>query len=313
MAYDVLTLGEVMVLLYPNEPISLTQASSVTLGIAGAESNFAILLSRLGQHVGFISRVGNDPFGQRIRETLESEAVDTVNLLTDDTARTGIFFREWLPDGQRRVLYYRAGSAASRLTPTDLPAEMFVGTRLVHLTGITPALSANCAATVARAIELAHAAGALVSFDPNYRSALWDAAVARTALLPLMAQADILLMGHEDSRVILDIDDEEAALRRGRELGARIVVLKQAERGATALAGTTRVSVPAEKVVAAIDPVGAGDAFNAGFLSSWLRGQSLEQALKLGARIGAATVSVSGDYPSREMLDLIGQNTEVHE
>ncbi len=194
---------------------------------------------------------------------------------------------------------YRSGSAASALSPADLRPELFIGARLLHLTGITPALSASCAAAVEQAIELAHAAGALVSFDPNYRPALWKPAAARDTLLPLMSRADLLLMGHEESQILLEVEDEEEALLRGSALGARVVVLKKAERGSSALAGTTRISVPIEDASAAIDPVGAGDAFDAGFLSGWLRGQSLEQALRLGSHLGAATVRVVGDYIPR--------------
>lgn len=299
MVHEVITLGEAMVVLYPANPVSLDEVDAVTMSIGGAESNLAILLSRLGHRVAFLSRVGDDPFGRRIRAVLEVEGVDTTHLISDPQARTGVFFREWLPDGARRVFYYRSGSAASRLSPADLRAEMFSGTRLLHLTGITPALSADCAAAVEQAIELAHAAGALVSFDPNYRSSLWSPAAARDALLPLMSRVDILLMGHEESRAILEVEDEEDALRRGSELGARVVVLKKAERGSSALAGATLVSALIEDVSAAIDPVGAGDAFDAGFLSGWLRGDSLEQALRLGSRLGAATVRVVGDYIPR--------------
>ncbi len=294
--YEVVTLGEAMVVLYPNEPITLGQATTLTLGIGGAESNLAIMLSRLGHRVHFISRVGADPFGERIRMTLANEAVDIGGLLTDTAAPTGVFFREWLSDGMRRVFYYRSGSAASHLSPADLHVDMFTGTRLLHVTGITPALSASCAATVAHAIELAHSAGALVSFDPNYRPTLWDTANARKVLLPIMATVDLLLMSHEDSRALLGIDDVEQALRAGSALGARMVVLKQAERGASAWDGVRSVSAPAASVANAIDPVGAGDAFNAGFLSAWLRGTPLAEALQLGARLGGATVATLGDY-----------------
>jgi len=298
--HEVVTLGETMALISPSEPLPLAQATTLTLGIAGAESNLAILLRRFGYRVRFISRVGNDPFGQRIRATLAEEAIDITDLRTDDTAPTGVFFREWLPDGRRRVFYYRAGSAASHLMPDDLHPEVFRGIRLLHVTGITPALSPTCAATVERAIELAHAAGAIVSFDPNYRPTLWNPTKARNALLPLIQKADILLIGHEDSQAILGVDDEESIIRATVELGCKLVVLKQAEHGACAWDGKIRVSVSAEHVEAAIDPVGAGDAFGAGFLASWLRGSTLEEALFLGVRAGAATVMTTGDYISQE-------------
>jgi 2-dehydro-3-deoxygluconokinase len=293
---DVVTLGECMAVLYPREPVTLDDASVLALDIGGAEANLSIGLSRLGHRARFISRVGDDPFGQRMRATLEREGVDTAYLTTDTSAQTGVFFREWLPDGARRVYYYRAGSAASRMAPEHLRSEAFAGARIVHLTGITPALSASCAATVAKAIELAHAAGALVSFDPNYRQRLWDVPTARAALRPILEQTDILLMGHEDAQAVLGDGDDEELLERGAMLGARVVVLKRAERGALALTDGIRYAAPAHPVKQVIDPVGAGDGFDAGFLAGWLRGNSIEESLELGARIGAAAVEVLGDY-----------------
>ncbi len=302
--HEVVTLGEPLAVLAPHEPVPLARAATLTLGVGGAEANLAILLSRLGHRVQFISRVGADAFGQRIRQTLESEGVNTAGLLTDEAAPTGVYFREWLPDGARRVWYYRAGSAASRLAPSDVHPDVFTGIRLLHVSGITPALSSTCAAAVARAIELAHAAGALVSFDPNYGPALWDPAAAQQALLPLMATVDLLLLSHEDSRALLGVDDEEEVLHAGSALGAKMVVLRQAERGACAWDGAARSAAPPVQVAQAVDPVGAGDAFNAGFLSAWLRGQSLAEALHQGARLGAATVATTGDYIPQGLADI---------
>ncbi len=293
---DVVTLGECMAVFCPLEPLPLEAARTLAADIAGAEANLCIGLCRLGHSARFISRVGDDPFGRRIRTTLQGEGVDTAFLATDPLAPTGVFFRERLPDGVRRVYYYRAGSAASRLTPNDLPASAFAAARVVHLTGITPALSAGCAATVVRAMDLARAAGALVSFDPNYRSRLWDETTARTALVPLMQHSDLLLLGDEDARALLGAGNNEELLRRAADLGPPMVVLKCAERGALAQAGGTVVSVPAYPVEHVVDPVGAGDGFDAGFLSGWLRGFDLAANLRLGARVGAAAVATLGDY-----------------
>ena len=293
---DIVTLGECMALLYPSEPIPLESARQLSLDIAGAESNISIALSRLGHRVRFISRVGDDPFGRRIRAILQQEGVDTTYLAMDSETPTGVFFREWLPDGMRRVYYYRAGSAASRLAPDDLPEEAFASARVVHLTGITPALSESCAAAVVRAIDLARAVGAVVSFDPNYRSRLWAAAGAQAVLLPFMRQADILLMGDEDALALFGEGDEETYLRHGAELGASVVVLKRGERGAMALANGKVITVPAYPVEEVADPVGAGDGFDAGFLSGWLKNYDLEAALRLGARMGASAVTTLSDY-----------------
>lgn len=293
---DVVTLGECMALAYPDEPAGLEDCTRLRLDLAGAESNLCIALCRLGHSARFISRVGQDPFGARIRRRLEQEGVDVSALLADPHAPTGVFFREHLPDGRRRVYYYRAGSAASRLGAGDLSAEQFSGAKVVHLTGITPALGPGCAAACRKAIELARQAGALVSFDPNFRPRLWSAEAARAALLPLMRQADLLLMGHEDARAVLGVDDPLEALQAAAALGPRVVVLKQAEQGALALADGEVTRAPAFPVERVLDPVGAGDGFNAGFIAGQLRGLALADCLALGARVGAAAVQVEGDY-----------------
>ncbi|MDZ4718602.1 MAG: sugar kinase [Roseiflexaceae bacterium] len=293
---DVVTLGECMAVCYPADPIRLDDARTLLLDIGGAEANLSIALARLGIRARFISRVGDDPFGQRIRSVLKQEGVDVTGIITDPQAPTGMFFREWLPDGARRVYYYRAHSAASRMQPTDLQPEQFTGARFVHLTGITPALSQTCAATVMQAIKLAQAAGAQVSFDPNYRPKLWEPDAARVALLPIIQQCDVLLMGHEDARAVLGVDDDEQMLQSAAALGPRIVVLKRAERGALALADGIRYEAPAIAVEHVVDPVGAGDGFDAGFLAGMLRGDTISEALNLGALVGAASVAALGDY-----------------
>lgn len=293
---EVVTLGECMAVLYPHEPVEIERSRTLLLDIGGAEANLAIRMRRLGHTSRYISRVGDDPFGRRIVSTLEEHGVDTHFVTVDPARPTGLYFREWLPDGARKVYYYRAGSAACALTPTDLRPEAFTGARIVHLTGITPALSSSCAATVARAIELAHLAGAQVSFDPNYRPRLWSESEARKALLPLISQIDILLMGHEDAQAIFGVAEADASMEQAASLGPKIVVLKQAERGARALFDSRFTRVQAHPVEKVVDPVGAGDAFDAGFLAGLLREYDREAALEFGARLGAAAVGALGDY-----------------
>jgi 2-dehydro-3-deoxygluconokinase len=293
---DVVTLGECMVLVYPTELVSLDESSRLVMDIAGAESNLCIGLSRLGHTARFISRVGNDPLGSLMRKILTREGVILDGLRIDSSAPTGVFFREHLPDGRRRVYYYRRGSAASHLGPGDLLWEHFCGARIVHITGITPALSESCAEACVKAIELAHRAGAVISFDPNYRAPLWDFSLARQALLPILAQADIVLMGHEDARALLDEEDELQSIKKAAQMGPKTVILKRAENGAWAWEGGRLHQVLAYPVKEVIDPVGAGDGFDAGFLAGWLRGYSVAECLRLGAHNGAAAVEVLGDY-----------------
>lgn len=293
---DVVTLGECMALVYPSTLVPLAQSFELRLDLAGAESNLCIGLSRLGVQSRFITRLGDDPLGEFIRNRLTEEGVLTDALHTDTGAPTGVFFRENLADGKRRVYYYRKNSAASRLSPDDLRLEFFRGTRILHLTGITPALSASCAAACYRAVDLARSVQAVISFDPNYRPQLWSVDEARRVLKPLLAQADFVLMGHEDARAILGVVDEQDALKCVADLGVKVVVMKRAERGALAWSDDRILEVRAYPADKAIDPIGAGDGFDAGFLAGWLKGWDLERCLQLGARVGAAAVTVLGDY-----------------
>jgi 2-dehydro-3-deoxygluconokinase len=295
---DVVTLGEPLVVLLPAEPVGLDEAGALAVTVGGAEANTAMLLARLGHTVSYVSRVGDDPFGRRVVAAIAGAGVDVARVRVDPGAPTGLYAREWLPDGVRRVHYYRSGSAASRLSADDLDDELCAGARALLVSGITPALSPSCAAAVTRAIELARSAGALVALDLNYRPRLWAPAAARRALLPLLARVDLLLMSREDAAAILEADGEPA-LRAAAALGPRTVVLKAAEAGAAALADGVVARAPASPVLEVVDPVGAGDAFNAGFLSCVLRGGSVAEALRAGNELGAAAVTAPGDVTSR--------------
>ncbi len=293
---EVVTLGECMILVYPTKPVEISIAENLNFDLAGAESNFAIALSRLNHSTRFISRVGNDPFGEFIRSKLTDEGVCLDSLGVDDNAPTGLFFREWLKDGNRRVYYYRSGSAASRIGPEDIQSEMLKGVRLAHLTGITPSLSETAREASIRFIHLAKQAGAMISFDPNYRSPLWNYSDARRVMVPLIEKSDFLLLGHEDAKALFDETDDLRILEITASLGPRIVVLKRAERGTLAsIDGNILESkpFPVEKI---FDPVGAGDGFDAGFIAGWLRGWDFPKAIDLGAKIGALAVQTMGDY-----------------
>ena len=303
---EVVALGETMVLFWPAHGGSLEVASYYERSCGGAESNFCIALARLGHRARWISRLGDDAFGRYIRTTLEREGVQVV-APADARAPTAVFFKERVAAGRRRVLYYRRGSAASRLAPDDLRPDHFIGARVLHLTGITPALSASCAAAVEQALALARAAGALVSVDPNVRPQLWPSERAcRETLRDLVARADLVLLGHEDAEVLYPGLSEDAVIDAVRSGGAATVVLKLGERGAVAVQDGAWARVEAHPV-SVVDTVGAGDGFDAGFVAGWLRGFPLPRCLALAARIGAAAVAVAGDwegYPTAQEVGL---------
>ena len=300
-AFPIVTLGETMVLFWPDDGRGLETADRYARSFGGAESNFAIAVARLGVGVRWISRLGDDAFGRYIQGTLEGEGVEVAATL-DSGAPTAVFFKERTSSGPRRVVYYRRGSAAARLSPEDLAPHLFRGARLLHLTGITPALSATCAAAVERALALAREEGLLISVDPNVRLQLWsDAATCRAALHRLMARADVVLLGDEDAAILFPGLDEHSVLDAVAALGPRTVVHKLGARGACALQEGRFAGVAAVPVTVA-DTVGAGDGFDAGFLVALLAGARPETCLELGALVGAAAVEVSGDwegYPRR--------------
>jgi 2-dehydro-3-deoxygluconokinase len=302
---EVVTLGEVMVLLWPAGAESLEEATLFERSFGGAEANAAIALARLGHRARWISRLGDDAFGRYVRGRLELEGVQ-VDAAVDPQAPTAVFFKERVPVGPRRVLYYRRGSAASRLSSDDLRPDQFDGARVVHLSGITPALSASCAEAVWRALHLAHEAGAIVSFDPNVRRQLWpDDESIRAALLPLIAQADLVLLGDEDAAVLYPGLSEDDILHSVTAAGPQSVVLKLGPRGATAWCNGRLMDVEAHEVPV-VDTVGAGDGFAAGYIAGLLRGFDAERRLALAARIGASAVSVAGDWEGYPRADDLG-------
>lgn len=291
---DVVTLGESMVLFVPQRHGLLRNASSFDRSVAGAESNLAVGLARLGHQVGWMSRLGNDEFGESILAFLRAEGVNVDAVTRDETAPTAVFFKERRRAGASRVFYYRTGSAASRLSTSDLREDYIRNARCLHLTGITPALSRGCAEVVRRAMEIAREAGVPVSFDPNIRLKLWAADAARESLLELLPLVDWLLAGHEEVELLTGESDPERAAAILSEHGPETVVVKLGAAGALAIAGQEIISCPAFPVDV-VDTIGAGDAFDAGFLSGRLRGWSLGESVRLGTILGALATTVPDD------------------
>ncbi|WP_043486541.1 MULTISPECIES: sugar kinase [Streptomyces] len=290
---EVVTCGETMLLLLAEPGVPLEQAVHFRRSVAGAESNVATGLARLGHSARWLGRVGADPAGQAVLRELRADGVDVAFAGVDEQAPTGLLLRDSHPQRAIDVQYYRSGSAGSRLAPEHISAEAVSGARLVHISGITPMLSPTAAAATDRLIELARAAGAKVSFDPNVRRKLGGAAQWAQTAGPLLREAELVLAGEGELELLTGRSADEAAaeLLDGR---ARTVVIKRADHSATAVTADGRWDQPPYPVPVA-DPVGAGDAFAAGYLSGRLRGLPEPRALAEGACVAALVVQTATD------------------
>ncbi|HEY6713216.1 MAG TPA: sugar kinase [Rubrobacter sp.] len=299
---DVITAGETMVLGVPPRPGRLRHAGSLELKIGGAESNLAIALSRLGLSAGWAGYLGEDEPGQLVLDRIRAEGVDTSQVRRIMERPTGLYIREKIGTDVR-VYYYRQGSAASTMHRDAFATDYFSGVRFVHLTGITPALSEGCCAFVLWAAREARASGALVSFDVNYRSKLWETEEARKFVEEILPDVYLLFAGDEEARALWGRDDE-GFVRELAGRGPEEVVLKRGGAGSLALVEGEVLEHPAF-TVAEVDPVGAGDAFAAGYLAGHLWELPAGERLRVANAMGALSVATLGDYeglPDRDEL-----------
>jgi len=315
----VVTVGETMALL--DAPATGRLGGALPVRIGGAESNVAIGLARLGVDCTWTSRVGDDALGTFVTREIRAEGVRVV-ATRDAAAPTGLMVKEHRGGRPSRVRYYRAGSAASRLSPADVDAvaDEIAAADVLHVTGITAALGAAPLTAVERAIEVARAAGTTVSFDVNHRATLWPAAVAAPVLARLAAAADLVFAGPEEAALVLgrppappSFEEGELLARELAKRGPGAVVVKLGALGALALSGD-QVHEASALPVEVVDPVGAGDAFVAGYLSELVAGGSVPDALRTANGCGAAVCRVPGDWeglPTRSELDELGGGHEV--
>ena len=306
------TVGETMGLVRAVEYGPLRHARFLQLGIAGAESNVAIGVRRLGHRATWVGHLGTDDMGDLVESTLRGEGVDVV--VTRDPVRpTGLMLKSQRTSATTKVTYYRTGSAASALRPEDLPLERIGSAGVLHVTGITPALSPSCLSAVDAAVAHARQSGTTVSFDVNHRTALWSDDDARPVLRRLAGQADIVFAGSDEGRLLLDgaVATADELAHRIADLGPSEVVIKRGSDGAVALIDGRRLEEPGRPVTA-VDHVGAGDAFVAGYLGGRLDGATPENRLHLANLTGAFAVTVNGDWegaPTKEELLMLDHDT----
>ncbi|WP_040205783.1 sugar kinase [Neobacillus jeddahensis] len=312
---DTVTFGEAMMMFMANQTGPLHEVSQFTRELAGAETNVAIGLARLGLKSGWASKVGNDAFGKFIMERLQNENVNIDHVLIDSQYATGFQLKSKVIEGDPEVQYFRKGSAASHLNTTDFNEAYFLAAKHLHMTGIPLAISEETREFAKHALAFMKKNERTVSFDPNLRPSLWssreemvkhtnDAAFQADYVLPGMAEGEILT-GYKQPRDIASFYLEK---------GVKLVVIKLGETGAFYKTTSEEGTVPGMKVEKVIDTVGAGDGFAVGIISGLMEGFSVQEAVLRGNAIGALAVQAPGDndgYPTKaRLLDYIEKNLQ---
>jgi len=305
--HDVLCFGETMAMFVAEHAGELAGVSQFGKRIAGADSNVAIGLARLGFKVRWLSRVGDDSLGRFVLDSLRSEGLDCSGVEVDGNCPTGFQLKARCDDGgDPAVEYFRRGSAASRLSPMLIHPALLQA-RHLHATGIPPALSDSCRALSHALMDAMRAAGRSISFDPNLRPSLWpDQNSMVREINALAAKADWVLPGLEEGRVLTGQHHPADIAAFYLDQGVELVVIKLGDAGAYFRSATAEgqvASVPASRVV---DTVGAGDAFAVGVLSALLEGREAIEAVARGNWCGSRAVQCRGDMeglPLRHELE----------
>jgi len=295
MACDVLCVGEALLAVVPEPATRFRRSEVLHRFTVGAEVNVAVGIARSGLNAEFAGRIGSDLPGSAIRDDLLREGVGISDLLIDEDAPTGMLSRQIDALGNVEVSYNRRGSAGSRLMPEDLRKHAVESARIVHVSGVTPALSSSAEQTTEALLAMAGAAGVRRSFDMNYRSRLWSPAVAAPVLRTLAASANILIGGVDEYALVFGEADPERALARAEETGPTLLIMTAGtEPVRMRVAGHTE-ELPVAPT-RAVDPVGAGDGFVAGLLAGLLSGMTERDAVAQGMFVGRSVVSALGDW-----------------
>lgn len=307
MALDIVTFGEAMTMFIANEIGELHRVKNFTRALAGAETNVAIGLSRLGYKVGWVSKVGDDPFGQYIIEALDQEGVDTNCIKVDSSFPTGFQLKSKVSEGDPKVKYFRKGSAASTLGTKDIDIDYITGARHLHATGIPLALSKSAREFSKEVIKQMKAAKRTVSFDPNLRPNLWSSENEMVETInSFAAQADWVLPGIGEGKILTGYSNPKDIAAFYLDKGVKLVVIKLGPEGAYFRTADDEQVIPGFYVEKVVDTVGAGDGFAVGVISGLLDGLQIEDAVVRGNAIGAQAVMSPGDsdgLPTRDVLE----------
>jgi 2-dehydro-3-deoxygluconokinase len=289
---DLISFGECMVEMYGDEPLGTANTFHRSYG--GDTLNTLVMASRLGTTTGYITRVGRDHFGPYLLDSWQNEGVDTSRAQTVE-GFNGLYFIALLEKGQREFTYYRKGSAATTLRPEDVDAIYISGAKMLHLSGITQAISPSCRWATLRAAQLAHSSRVRVSYDPNLRLQLWSLDEARAAMEEVLPYVDILLpSAPQETEQLAGAGSPEDAIHYFWSRDVDTVAVKLGEWGC--LVGTNGEIKALEAVapLGVVDTTGAGDAFNGAFLHGLLQGMPPYDAARLGTVVSGLKVGAKG-------------------
>ena len=292
MQPDIIAIGEPMLEFNAEEAGALSDVRHFVAGWGGDTSNFAIAASRAGGRVGYLTRLGDDEFGESFLKLWQREGIDVTRIVKDPDAFTAAYFIS-RKGKQHYFTYFRRDSAASRMTPGFLPQDYIAGAKLLHVSGISQAISVSAGETVSAAIAIARSAGRLVSYDPNFRPKLWALDRARAVIHDTCRQADLIFPSLDDARQLTGMAAPEEIARFYLGLGPKVVVVKLGAEGALLATADGLHRVPPYKVDS-IDMSGAGDTFDGAFVAAYLAGRPVDACLRFANAAAAITTTGLG-------------------
>lgn len=289
---EIVALGEPLLEFNAVESGTLKESLQYELGFGGDTSNFAIAASRAGRKVGYISRIGDDDFGQALFDLWQREGIDTRHVISELDGQTGIYFISRVGD-EHSFTYYRSGSAASHLSVADIPHAYIANAKVLHVSGISQAISSSACDAVFHAIRVARQSGTIISYDPNVRPKLWEIDRARAVIMETIRMSDFVLPSMEDAKLLTGLDDPQAIADILLALGPRAVLLKLGPDGVLLASDQTRCQID-PYAVKVVDTTGAGDAFDGYFVANYVRGLSIRASAMIANMAAALTVTGKG-------------------
>lgn len=304
---EVILFGEPMALFVADTVGPLEEVEHFTRSLAGAEVNVCIGLTRLGHGATYITRLGDEPLGHYIEKILKKESIGTEFITYDDIYKTGVQLKNKVTTGDPYAPYYRKGSAASHIGVKEIDAIDFTGIKIVHITGIPPALSKSCREATYRLIERAKENNVFITFDPNLRPALWESKEVMIKVInDIASHCDMILPGTAEGLTLMGSEDPKEIALYYRQLGVKTVIVKLGGKGAYVSDMDDTYIVPGFKVSQVVDTVGAGDGFAVGVISGKLEGLSMKESVVRGNAIGSIQVMNISDnegLPTKKELE----------